>query len=1043
MTRDTPGRARPYRPKHSDCKQTAERFFAYLNGSHHSKVTSKDELRDIFYGDFQDSFKQGEKAACNFSAMIFMLKSVGKIGVQEGHVYLHKGPGFVSVDQYLNLTSKPSGKQQKAAAAKSKTGQGGGNAQYPYYCELCKVQGNSDVSYRGHLTGIRHRYQLVCKAVGARRADLIQAKHGTSLHSEFDTENGNIKAIGEKGKTCSFNITIKNESSSETIAFMSCVVLKDQPAITLSDKYDVTQAKRVVHLKPGFDCGVTVECKLKSVTVLRSPIAFAFKVVGSGEVFQILRFLAVEVGSKVSSDLPPSKPYVRPPRISRREAKGEIVEGKPLPQSQSNQLILENLDNATVPNALRFQLISKGGVGKVKDIIEPPLSWSNYCSKLNTLLHVEECQMEVDIRRYDMKSVVMTQDGNPRFLRLKVPGLAENRPSVLKGDYLYAHFADSPQEKCFKGYVHRIELEEVILGFGGELMARWTKGMRFDIEFTFNRVPIKLQHRAVRECSVNKMEMVLFPKKEKVGSLGLLCTLPADESDFGRELFDRQLASNAEQVKAVRQIVQGTSRPAPYLVFGPPGTGKTVTVVEAIKQVYSKLRASYILACAPSNSAADLLAKRLITGGTPVAKTTILRMNAASRVWPTVDQELKGANCCNFNKMTGENYFPSKEDIMRKRIVVTTLVTAGRIASAKDFPRDHFTHIFLDEAGHAVEPEAIISIGSLLNPRNKKGGQIVLAGDPKQLGPVLRSPLAKEHGLELSLLERLMTQNPLYTRKESDESKEIYDSRILTKLIRNYRSHPAILKLPNQMFYDNELQVHANEMVRNTFTSWDHLPRKGFPIIFHGVEGRDEREGQSPSFFNLQEVQVVVEYIEDLREKRGGRKIKQSDIGIISPYRRQVQKIQQVLKRRNHTEIKVGSVEEFQGQERLIIIVSTVRSTKPEHLQLDMDYKLGFLRNPKRFNVAITRAKALLVVIGNPYMLSKDEHWNQLLHYCRENEAYTGCHYADDDNTLDDIIHRLEKINLGDMAEEPKEEPTPDEPSLVSQHNDPEWRGEN
>ncbi len=70
-----------------------------------------------------------------------------------------------------------------------------------------------------------------------------------------------------------------------------------------------------------------------------------------------------------------------------------------------------------------------------------------------------------------------------------------------------------------------------------------------------------------------------------------------------------------------------------------------------------------------------------------------------------------------------------------------------RLASAKDFPRDHFTHIFIDEAGHAIEPEAIISVGSLLNPKNKKGGQLVLAGDPKQLGPVLRSPLAKEHGL--------------------------------------------------------------------------------------------------------------------------------------------------------------------------------------------------------------------------------------------------------------------------------------------------------
>ncbi len=72
-----------------------------------------------------------------------------------------------------------------------------------------------------------------------------------------------------------------------------------------------------------------------------------------------------------------------------------------------------------------------------------------------------------------------------------------------------------------------------------------------------------------------------------------------------------------------------------------------------------------------------------------------------------------------------------------------------------------------------------------------------------------------------------MTENPLYGRKESpDDGEETYDSRVLTKLIRNYRSHPSILKLPNEMFYDNELEVHANEMVRSTFTSWENLPKK-------------------------------------------------------------------------------------------------------------------------------------------------------------------------------------------------------------------------
>jgi helicase MOV-10 len=115
--------------------------------------------------------------------------------------------------------------------------------------------------------------------------------------------------------------------------------------------------------------------------------------------------------------------------------------------------------------------------------------------------------------------------------------------------------------------------------------------------------------------------------------------------------------------------------------------------------------------------------------------------------------------------------------------------------------------------------------------------------------------------------------------------------------------------------------------------------------------------------------------------------------GVITPYRRQVEKIQKVL--RNHNldkKIKVGSVEEFQGQERKVIIISTVRSSY-EFLDMDYRHKLGFLRNPKRFNVGVTRAIALLVVVGNPFLLSEDPFWNDLLEYCIQHNSYPGIPY--------------------------------------------------
>jgi len=160
------------------------------------------------------------------------------------------------------------------------------------------------------------------------------------------------------------------------------------------------------------------------------------------------------------------------------------------------------------------------------------------------------------------------------------------------------------------------------------------------------------------------------------------------------------------------------------------------------------------------------------------------------------------------------------------------------------------------------------------------------------------------------------------------------------------------------MFYDNELQCCGDRLATHNLCKWEHLPSKGFPIIFHSMDGENLREGNSPSWFNPQEAQQVVRYARLLKESRPA--IREEDIGIITPYARQVQKIRLALKSQGMGEkIKVGSVECFQGQERRCVIISTVRSD-PEYLSSDLRYSLGFVANEKRFNVAVTRAKTLL-----------------------------------------------------------------------------------
>ncbi|KAL8602447.1 hypothetical protein ACOMHN_064694 [Nucella lapillus] len=185
-------------------------------------------------------------------------------------------------------------------------------------------------------------------------------------------------------------------------------------------------------------------------------------------------------------------------------------------------------------------------------------------------------------------------------------------------------------------------------------------------------------------------------------------------------------------------------------------------------------------------------------------------------------------------------------------------------------------------------------------------------------------------------------------------------------LVQNYRCHGAILQLPSELFYHGCLQECAPPAVTQALTSWPLLPRPGLPVVFHGVRSEDTREGDSPSWFNPGEVVEVVRYMQGLLG--ASPPVGPHDIGVITPYRKQVEKVRMLTERLGMPRVKVGSVEEFQGQERRAVIISTVRSNE-RLVRSDVRHVLGFLSNAKRFNVAITRAQALLVVIGNPHVL--------------------------------------------------------------------------
>jgi len=200
----------------------------------------------------------------------------------------------------------------------------------------------------------------------------------------------------------------------------------------------------------------------------------------------------------------------------------------------------------------------------------------------------------------------------------------------------------------------------------------------------------------------------------------------------------------------------------------------------------------------------------------------------------------------------------------------------------------------------------------------------------------------------------------------------------VVKLLRNYRSHPTIIDFPSERFYDGELEAFGEPSSVNSCLELEPLVKDEYPVIFHAVEGQDMREASSPSFFNPEEVLQVKLFVQQLiADNHPVPRIEPAHIGIITPYRAQCTKLRTAL-RPFASEIKIGSVEEFQGDERRVIIITTVRSSR-DYINYDLRHTLGFVANPRRFNVAVTRAKALLIIVGNPLVLGLDPLWRSYL----------------------------------------------------------------
>lgn len=832
-------------------------------------------------------------------------------------------------------------------------------------CDICHKDIHVDV-WVAHTT--RHTSHQERAAVDAAREEAEKDKNGVSVSYKRGIDFGIIDPVEalrpELYRTADVKVTRTDESPAH-INLFSVRLASSERGDHYGAKFSaaVLRSQRTVKLGSPRTVSVTFHPSYEGQYEDTLELTFHRVMPGSrtAQQFVITRQIRAIVGSPEDHEqLGPKAPYVRArPKAAYHKPRRIITVMRPPTWSRTKWKV--RLPAYDPPEDLISAAFGRHPKAAVLQYV-PGLSFETYTQFFQALLWIEEEQQRLNLAMYAMEGVDIIQR-YPEY-EVAVRGLGEGRPSVIVGDIIHVKHSRDATDTWYEGCIHKITGTSVRLRFNEKFTA--LRGAKVDVRFVLNRLPDRRMHQAI--SSPVSLPRLLFPRIQDVHNLH-----PPTDYDVHRiTLIDRTLSNNKEQLETIAAIVNRPPGSVPFVVYGPPGTGKTVTIVEAIRQILAANPEARILACAPSNSAADLIALRL--AHRPLSPRELFRMNSYARPYKSLAENasiLTDFSLYNDNKVFA---IPPLEKLITYRVIVSTCISAG-IPHGLGIERGHFTHVFLDEAGQATEPMSMVLIKTLAD----EATNVVLAGDVRQLNPIVHSPLARDFGLKQSYLQRLMDM-PIYDEKTGK-------GRTITKLVNHFRSHPDLLDFPNRHFYGGELVPCADPAVTHSLLKYDRLPAKNFPIIFHGVVGRDQREAESPSFFNVDEVTIVKGYLTSLLEDRKMR-ITPNDIGVIAPYHAQCQKILSILPPKLKG-VKVGSVEEFQGQERRVIIITTVRSST-DYIAYDMRHTLGFVADAKRFNVAITRARSLLIVVGNPRTLGLDPMWREWLNFVHQKGGCRG-----------------------------------------------------
>ena len=441
---------------------------------------------------------------------------------------------------------------------------------------------------------------------------------------------------------------------------------------------------------------------------------------------------------------------------------------------------------------------------------------------------------------------------------------------------------------------------------------------------------------------------------------------------------------NASQERAVNDVLCAKDV---RVLHGPPGTGKTTTLVEAINETL--MRETQVLVCAQSNTAVDWISEKLVDCGIPV-----LRLGNPTRVndkmlsftyehrfadhpdYPKLWQVRRTIREMRRKRREKGEHFHQKLDRLKEvavelevrinadifgqvRVIASTLVGAGN----KLLDGQKFGTVFIDEAAQALEAACWVPI--------RRASRVILAGDHCQLPPTVKSLEALKGGLGKTLMERIVENKP----------------ECVSLLQVQYRMNDEIMQFSSDYFYHGQMKS-APEVAHRLIHEGDA------PILWFDTStinlGDDERHdfreqfiGETFGRVNKGEANLIISLLQIYFQRIGKQRIldERIDVGIISPYRAQVQYLKRLIKKRPFFKpyrhlISINTVDGFQGQERDVILISLVRANDTG--------QIGFLRDLRRMNVAITRARMKLFILGDALTLTRHPFYKRLFNYIQD-----------------------------------------------------------